>query len=90
MAAHPAPDRQSTSPRNTPAIVAGISFLFPGLGHLLIGAWTRGAIWVIGLIVISAAGGGIFVLALMVIAAADAYVFARQMTTPPPREQEKR
>ena len=88
MAAQPAPDRRSSWPRNAPAFVAGVSFLFPGLGHFLIGAWARGVIWTIGVIVISASGGGIFVLILMVVAAIDGYVFARD-AMPPPLDEAK-
>ena len=84
MAAQRAPDERSSGPRHAPAIAAGVSFLFPGLGHFLIGAWMRGAIWALGLFVVSASGGGIFVLVLMAIAAVDAYVLARDARPPEP------
>ena len=84
MPAHPAPDERPSVRRHAPALAAGVSFLFPGFGHFLIGAWARGVIWALGLVVVSAAGGGIFVLVLMAVTAADAYVFAREASPPDP------
>ena len=71
----PTPDPQKT------ALFAGmISFLFPGLGHLLIGARLRGAIWLFGWVLLSARGGGLVVLLLMVIAGIDGFAYAGEMT----------
>ena len=77
----PVHDRPTPDPHKT-AIVAGfVSFLFPGLGHLLIGARLRGAIWLLGWLIVSAAGGGVAVLALMMISGLDGYAYA-SMATP--------
>lgn len=86
MAAHPTPEQRSSWPRHTPVIVAGVSFLFPGFGHILIGEWARGLTWAVGVVVLSASGGGVFVLVLMAITAVDGYVFARD-AMPPPNEE---
>ena len=87
MSAKPVPGRPATDPRHAAAIVAGISFLFPGSGHLLIGEWARGLTWAAGLLIVTLAGGGLPVLVLMVIAAVDACAFARR-PAPPPEEEE--
>jgi hypothetical protein len=63
--------------------LAGIfSFLVPGLGHLLMGAWLRGTIWMAGWIVVSQAGGGgvhPIVVALMFISGLDALLYGRSV-----------
>jgi hypothetical protein len=53
-------------------LAAILSFLVPGLGHLLIGAWLRGAIWLAGWLV-----------ALTFIASLDALLYARTRLTRP-------
>jgi hypothetical protein len=61
-------------------LAAIFSFLIPGLGHLLIGAWLRGTVWLAGWSVVSAAGGGgvhAVVMALMLIAGLDALLYER-------------
>jgi hypothetical protein len=61
-------------------LAAIFSFLVPGLGHLLIGAWLRGAVWLAGWLVVSAAGGGgvhLAVVALMFVAGLDALLYGR-------------
>ena len=73
--------------RHAPALAAGVSFLFPGFGHFLIGAWARGVIWALGLVVVSASGGGVFVLILMAVTAIDAYLFARDAMPAPSQEK---
>lgn len=83
MAAQPVPDRPSTGPRHAATIAAGISFLFPGFGHFLIGEWARGVTWATGLLVVTLAGGVIPMLVLMLITAVDAYVFVRRAVPPP-------
>ena len=62
-------------------IAAGISFLVPGLGQLVLRAWLPGALWLAGWLVLAAATGalhgtGAFV--LMVAAAFDAYARGRR------------
>jgi hypothetical protein len=62
-------------------LAAIFSFLVPGLGHLLIGAWLRAAVWWAGWIVVPAAGGGGVhpaVVALMLIAGLDALLYGRR------------
>jgi hypothetical protein len=61
-------------------LAAILSFLIPGLGHLFIGAWLRGAVWLAGWLVVPAAGGGgvhRVVVALMFIAGLDALLYER-------------
>jgi hypothetical protein len=61
-------------------LAAILSFLIPGLGHLFIGAWLRGAVWFAGWLVVPAAGGGGVhpgVMALMFIAGLDALLYER-------------
>jgi hypothetical protein len=61
-------------------LAAIFSFLMPGLGHLLIGAWLRGAVWWAGWLVVPPAGGGgvhPLVVALMFIAGLDALLYGR-------------
>jgi hypothetical protein len=61
-------------------LAAIFSFLVPGLGHLLIGVWLRGAAWLAGWLLVSAAGGGGVhpgVMALMLIAGLDALLYGR-------------
>ncbi len=82
MAARPVPERPPADPRQVAMLAAGISFLFPGLGHFLVRAWARGAIWALGWLVVTIAGGGVAVLLLMAISAVDAYVFARALAPP--------
>ena len=56
------------------------SFLMPGLGHVLIGAWQRGALWWAGWLVVPAAGGGgvhPLVVVLMFIAGLDVLFYGR-------------
>jgi hypothetical protein len=61
-------------------LAAVLSFLVPGLGHILIAAWLRGAVWLAGWLVVSAAGGGGVhpaTVALMFIAGIDALLYGR-------------
>jgi hypothetical protein len=72
---HPNSSRQEIA-----GLAAIFSFLVPGLGHLLMGAWLRGAVWLAGWLVVSAAGGGGVhpgVMALMLVAGLDALVYGR-------------
>ena len=54
MHTSPTPD---VPPHELVGLAAIFSFLVPGLGHLLIGAWPRGAIWLAGWLVVPSAGG---------------------------------
>lgn len=57
-----------------------LSFVVPGFGQFLIRAWGRGAIWLVGWLLVSASAGAPqspVVVVLMLIAAIDAYVLAR-------------
>ena len=62
-----------------PSLPALFSLIAPGAGHILIGMWTRGAVWLLGSYVLAATApmSVLPLLALMAIAAADAYVCAR-------------
>lgn len=74
-ASKPAP-----SPARLALPAALLSFMAPGVGHLLIRAWSRGALWLAGWLVLGAVSGvahSPVVLLLMAIAAVDAFVFAR-------------
>jgi hypothetical protein len=81
MSADPGDEHDSESGRHELVPVAAIfSFVIPGLGHLMIGAWLRGTIWWVGWLVVSAAGGGrvnAIVVALMFIAGLDALLYGR-------------
>ena len=89
---HPEPPPAKSRPhpkRATPAqmapLAALISLFIPGLGHLFIGAWIRGLIWVGGYILIAELTVGTrtpILFILMVIAAVDAFLTARWMTPP--------
>jgi hypothetical protein len=75
--------RKRATPAQMAPLAALISFFIPGLGHLFIGAWIRGLIWVGGYILIGELSRGshtpiIFILG--VAAAADAFFTARWMT----------
>ena len=70
--------RQMTSAHALMA--AALSLVVPGAGHLIIGRWSRAAIWFAGwVLVVGASGSGhnAAVIVLMAVAAADAFVFAR-------------
>lgn len=57
-----------------------LSFVLPGLGHMMVRAWTRGLIWLAGWILLTATSGGAahpLVLVLMVATAIDAVVYLR-------------
>lgn len=59
-----------------------LSFVVPGLGHFLIRAWGRGAIWFAGWLLVSALAGAPHspvVIALTLIVAVDAYLLASSM-----------
>jgi hypothetical protein len=61
-------------------LAAIFSFLVPGLGHVMIGAWLRGAVWWAGWLVVPPAGGGgvhLLVVALMFIGGLDVLLYAR-------------
>ena len=61
------------------------SFIIPGFGQFLIRAWARGAIWLVGWLLVSASAGGghsPVVLVLMAVAAVDAYILARSQPEP--------
>jgi hypothetical protein len=63
-------------------IAAMLSFVVPGLGHLIMRVWLRGAIWMAGWVVVSAAGGWNlhpFVVALLVISGLDALLYRRTL-----------
>ena len=87
MPAEPVPRRPSPVPREIALFAAAISFLLPGVGHLLVRAWARGLLWSLGSLVVALAGGGVALLLLMAIAAIDAYVFARDATQRPKETQ---
>ena len=87
MPAEPVPRPPTADPRQIALTAAAISFLFPGLGHLLVRARSRGLLWAVGWLVVAVAGGGVALLLLMVISAIDAYVFARVATQRPEEEQ---
>ena len=80
-----ADDRGAREPRDgwpqVPPGLAGIlSFVAPGLGHLALRLWSRGATWLVGWVVIGAMSQGshsIPMLVLMAIAGVDAYLCAR-------------
>jgi len=75
-----APPGAAPSARHLAVPAALLSFFVPGAGHFLIRAWARGAIWLVGWLIVAAASGvahGPAVLVLMVVSGADAYVFAR-------------
>ena len=70
--------RQMSSARAL--MVAALSVVVPGAGHLVIRRWGRAAIWFAGWIVVvgtSGSGHNAAVIALMAVAAVDAVVFAR-------------
>jgi hypothetical protein len=79
--AHPDDEHDSEWGRHElVAVAAMLSFVIPGLGHLVIAAWLRGSIWWVGWLVVSAAGGGgvnPIVVALMFIAGLDALLYGR-------------
>jgi hypothetical protein len=63
-------------------IAAMLSFVVPGLGHLIMRVWLRGAIWMMGWIVVSGAGGWRLhplVVALLVISGLDALLYRRPL-----------
>lgn len=64
-----------------PALIAGISFLVPGLGQLLLRAWLPGTLWLAGWVVLAVATGavhGVGALVLMGASAVDAYARGRR------------
>jgi len=72
----------------TRLLAAALSFAVPGLGHVLVNAPLRAVIWLIGFIVVVAAGGwgeSVAVLALMGTAGIDAYVMGGRNEAAPPR-----
>jgi hypothetical protein len=73
-------DARASDRHELVGLAAILSFLIPGLGHLFIGAWLRGAFWLAGWLVVPAAGGGgvhAVVVALMFIAGLDALLYGR-------------
>ena len=76
LASEAAPDRGA----GEPMLAAGISLLIPGAGHMLVGDWSRGALWLAGWAIVAAASQAVhgpLVVALMIVAAVDAYQVAR-------------
>ncbi|MBS1895378.1 MAG: hypothetical protein JST59_29110 [Actinobacteria bacterium] len=66
-------------------LAALLSFLAPGLGHFLIGAKLRGAIFLAGWVVLAIVSGalhGPVALVWMFVAGIDAYLFARAGKSP--------
>ena len=78
------PQRSRPTPAQLALLAAALSFLVPGLGHFLIRAWSRGLIWLGGLILIGVLSAGAqspIVLVLSFVAAIDAYLTARTKGT---------
>ena len=74
------PRHERSASQELVGLAAIFSFLMPGLGHVLIGAWLRGAIWWAGWLVVPPAGGGgvhPLVVVLMFIAGLDVLLYAR-------------
>ncbi len=66
-------------------LAALVSFLAPGLGHFLIGARLRGALFLAGWVVLAVASGALHspvALVWMIVAGIDAYWFARSHKDP--------
>lgn len=79
------PDSQARPRAQTPLLAALLSFLAPGLGHFLIGARLRGAIFLAGWILLAAVSGALHspvALVWMIVAGIDAYLFARSGKDP--------
>ena len=72
---------QSTRDRALPAVM---SLLVPGVGHLYLGLWIRGAIWLAGWVVLVALGAGHLLpgLLLMLASGVDALAAGRAARTP--------
>ena len=74
----PLPERSAA--QELVGLAAIVSFLMPGPGHVMIGAWLRGAVWWGGLAGRTPGGGGgghPVVVALMFIAGLDLLLYAR-------------
>ena len=77
---HPTRDPENGFPQVPPGLAGILSFVAPGLGHLALRMWSRGAIWLIGWLVVGSASQASHsapMLALMVIAGLDAYFCGR-------------
>ena len=77
---HRAPESERGFPRVPPGLAGIVSFVAPGLGHLLLRLWSRAAIWLVGWLVVGAASQASHsapMLALMLIAGLDAYFCGR-------------
>ena len=61
-----------------------MSAIVPGFGHFLIRAWTRGAIWLAGWLILGSISGAHspVMLVLVAVTAVDAYVIARSHRNP--------
>ena len=74
------PRHERSASQELVGLGAIFSFLMPGLGHVLIGAWQRGALWWAGWLVVPPAGGGgvhPLVVVLMFIAGLDVLLYGR-------------
>lgn len=84
---------QAAWPQIPPGLAGILSFVVPGLGHLLLRMWSRAAIWLAGWILVGAASQAshsVPMLLLMFIAGLDAYFCARARGQSDPREAETR
>ena len=80
----PSPGVASRRPARLALPAVLLSVLLPGAGHLLLRAPLRGAIWMLGWILVARAGQGttVALTLLVVVAAVDAFVIARTTVEP--------
>jgi hypothetical protein len=78
--------RTSTSPSKTeltsrPMLVAALTLLVPGAGHMVLKLWSRAAVWAVGWFIVAATVGvhAWPLMALTLIAALDAFLCARNI-----------
>ena len=79
---------QGTWPQIPPGLAGILSFVAPGVGHLLLRMWSRAAIWLAGWVLVGAAAQAshsLPMLLLMLIAGLDAYFRARERGQGDPR-----